>query len=53
MLFACLSIGQMTYCSCKVFSLFHAPGLFQYPLKKPENQKFFDVFRRYRKRPMA
>ena len=32
---------------------FHATGLFQYPLKKTENQIFSDVFRRYRKPSVA
>ena len=30
---------------------FHVIGLFPYPLKISENQRFSDVFRRYRKRP--
>ena len=33
-------------------NLFHAIGLFQYPLKK-ENLWFSNVFREYRKRPAA
>ena len=32
---------------------FHATGLFLYPLKKSENQRFSVVFRGYRKRPAA
>ena len=32
---------------------FHATGLFRYPLKRSENQRFYDVFRVYRKRPMS
>ena len=32
---------------------FHATGLFLYPLKTSENQRFSDVFRCYRKRPVA
>ena len=32
---------------------FHANGLFRYSLKTSENQRFSDVFREYRKRPMA
>ena len=32
---------------------FHATGLFIYPLKTSENQRFSDVFRGYRKRPVA
>ena len=30
---------------------FHATGLFRYPLKTSEKQRFSDVFRGYRKRP--
>ena len=36
-----------------LFNSFHATGLFLYPLKTSENQRFSDVFRGYRKRPMA
>ena len=32
---------------------FHATGLFRYPLKISQNQMFSDVFRGYRKRPVA
>ena len=32
---------------------FHATGLFRYPLKTSEKQRFSDVFRGYRKRPAA
>ena len=32
---------------------FHATRLFRYPLKTSENQRFPDVFRGYRKRPVA
>ena len=32
---------------------FHATGLFLYPLKTLENQRFYDVFREYRKRSVA
>ena len=31
----------------------HATGLFLYPLKASENQRFSDVFKGYRKRPVA
>ena len=31
---------------------FHAIGLFLHPLKTSENQRFSDVFRGYRKRPV-
>ena len=34
-------------------NLFHTTGLFLYPLKTSENQRFSDVFMVYRKRPMA
>ena len=33
------------------FNPFYATGLFLYPLKTSENQKFSDVFMGYRKRP--
>ena len=33
--------------------LFYATGLFLYPLKTSENQRFSNVFRSYRKRPVA
>ena len=36
-----------------LFNPFHATGLFLYPLKTSENQRFSDVFRGYRKRPVA
>ena len=32
---------------------FHATGLFWYPMKTSENQRFSDVFMGYRKRPVA
>ena len=32
---------------------FHATGLFLYPLKTSENQRFSDVFRGYRTRPVV
>ena len=32
---------------------FQATGLFLYPLKTSENQRFSDVFRGHRKRPVA
>ena len=32
---------------------FHATGLFLYLLKTSENQRFSDIFRRYRKSPVA
>ena len=35
------------------FNPSHANGLFLYPLKTSEYQRFSDVFRRYRKRPVA
>ena len=35
------------------FNPLHATGLFLYPLKTWENQRFSDVFRRHRKRPVA
>ena len=33
-------------------NLFYATGLFLYPLKTSENQRFSDVFRGYRKKPV-
>ena len=36
-----------------VFTPFHATSLFLYPLKTSENERFSDVFREYRKRPVA
>ena len=36
-----------------VFNPFHATGLFLYPLEKSEKFWFSDVFRGYRKRPVA
>ena len=35
------------------FNPFHTTGLFLYPLKTSGNQMFSDVFRGYRKRPVA
>ena len=35
------------------FNPFHVIGLFLYPLKTSENQKFSDVFRGYTNRPVA
>ena len=35
------------------YNFFHTTDLFQYPLKASENQRFSDVFRVYRKRPVA
>ena len=32
---------------------FHATGLFRYPLKTSESQRFPDIFRGYRKRPVT
>ena len=32
---------------------FHTTGLFLYPLKTSENQRFFDVFRGCREKPMV
>ena len=37
----------------KIVNPFHATGLFRYPLKTSEKQRFSDVFRGYRKRPAA
>ena len=36
-----------------VINPFQATGLFWYPLKTSENQRFSDVFRGFRKRPVA
>ena len=35
------------------FNPFYFTGLLLYPQKTPENQSFSDVFKGYRKRPMA
>ena len=43
----------MIYFSGNLISPCHATGLFLYPLKTSENQRFSDVFRGYRKRPVA
>ena len=37
----------------KLVNPFHATGLFRYPLKTSENQRFPDMLRGYRKRPVA
>ena len=37
----------------KHFKPFHAAGIFLYPLETLENQRFSDVVRGYRKRPVA
>ena len=37
----------------EIINLFHATIFSLYPLKTSENQRFSDVFRRYRKRPVA
>ena len=34
-------------------NLFHAAGLFLYPVQTSENKRFSDAFRGYRKRPGA
>ena len=39
--------------TAKCINPFHTICLFLYPLKTSENQRFFDVFRGYRKRPVA
>ena len=36
-----------------ILNLFHATGLFLYPLKTWENQRFSYIFRGYKKRPVA
>ena len=37
----------------KVLNPFHATGTFLYHLKTSENQRFFDVFRGYRKKSLT
>ena len=37
----------------KVFNPFHGIGLCSYPLKTSENCRFLDIFRGYRKKPVA
>ena len=52
--FSYLILIMFSHSSIRIsFNPFHANGLFPYPLKKSENQRFSDVFRGYRKRPMA
>ena len=43
--FFCLTLVRIF-----LFDLFYGSGLFLYPLKTSENQRFFDIFRGYRKR---
>ena len=38
---------------CNTIKQFHVTGLFLYPLKTPENQRFSNISRRYRKRTVA
>ena len=47
------SFDQGRYSGAQNVNSFHANGLFQYPLKTSENQRFSDVFKGYRKRPVA
>ena len=49
-LFLCFLLNSINFLS---FNLLHATSLFLYPLKTSENQMFSDVFRGYRKRPVA
>ena len=44
---------MMTALFINSFNPFHATNLFLYPLKTSENLRFSDVFRGYRKRPVA
>ena len=44
---------QKTFYVEILLNLFHATGFILYPLKTLENLWFFDVFREYRKRPVA
>ena len=47
---------QLTHLSlnlCNTIKQFHVTGLFLYPLKTPENQRFSNISRRYRKRKVA
>ena len=48
---ATLSESKPSESTC--FNPFHATGLFLYPLKTLENQRFSDNYRGYRKRPVA
>ena len=36
-----------------IFNLFYATGLSLNPLETSENQRFFDIFKEYRKRPLG
>ena len=47
-----LKIVQNNYSHFRI-NTFHATGLFWFPLKTSENQSFSDVFRGYRKKPVA
>ena len=40
------------FCNTR-FDTFHATGLVLYPRKTSENQRFSDILRKYRKRPVA
>ena len=47
------SFDQGRYSGTQNVNSFHANGLFRYPLKTSENQRFSDVFKGYQKRPVA
>ena len=48
-----ISSSLMRFSICDLVDPFHAIGVFLYPLKTSENQRFSDLFRRYRKTPVA
>ena len=41
-----------SYLKKDLFKSFYASGLFLYPLKTSDNQRFSDFFREYRKKPV-
>ena len=47
------SVREIVLLETEVFDTFHATGLFLYSLHMSENQGFSDVFRSYKKRPVA
>ena len=51
--FPCFKRRMKGNIGLKQINSFHATGLFLYPLNISENFRFFDVFRGYRKRPVA
>ena len=44
---------KSNYSTIGFTNIFHATNLFHFPLKTLGKQRFSDIFREYRKRPMA